>query len=96
MNSLIRHGFISDINASSRQARVCFPDMNNLVSDWLYVLQYPGGGVSVDVGVGGSADPHTHTASASMTGWFPSVNDPVLVLMEQGDNAAGYVLGVIP
>mgnify|MGYP007069896147 CR=1 FL=1 len=96
MESLVRHGYVSAVNTAKRQARVCFPDMDNMVSDWLYVLSYPGINVGVDVSIGGTEDPHYHHASAYVTRWFPAVNDPVLVLMEHGDNAAGYVLGVIP
>ena len=46
---------------------------------------------------GGSADTdqqgyHTHEINQ----WMPRINDRVLVLMEYGFNASGYILGVIP
>lgn len=123
--SLIRVGKVSSIDADNRKARVMFPGMGNMVSDWLPVLWYPGftntsngshdhtvsipsqSGKTSDDGtpihhhdwswVGGSADTdqqgyHTHEINQ----WMPRVNDRVLVLMEYGFNAAGYIVGVIP
>ena len=37
----IRVGIVSSIEPGGQKARVYFPTMNNMVSDWLYVLQYP-------------------------------------------------------
>lgn len=101
VESMVRIGFVSDVRPSKGQARVCFPDMSNMVSDWLYVMKYPGMGLSIN-----SAGAHSHggqvssdgghSHGGSISGWFPSVNDKVLVLMAYGFNSDGYILGVIP
>ena len=38
-NTSIRIGIVSSINADDSTARVFYPDHNNMVSGWLYVLQ---------------------------------------------------------
>lgn len=100
LNSLVRVGFVSDVNKAKGQARVCFPDMSNMISDWLYVMRYPHMSVTVS-----SAGSHNHggdvtsdgghSHSATITDWFPNVNDKVLVLMAYGFNSDGFILGVI-
>lgn len=42
IEKMLRVGVVSSVNASKKQARVHFPDQNNMVSDWLYVLQRGG------------------------------------------------------
>ncbi len=99
-NSLIRVGKVSSIDTSKKKARVYYPSMNNMVSDWLPVLQYPGIATSwsgshqhsYSGGETGSSGNHNHTTSS----WMPKVNDKVLVIMEFGFNSGGYVVGVIP
>ena len=100
-NSLIRVGKVSAINASQKKARVFYPSMSNMVSDWLPVLQFPAlktgsaGGHSHTDSMGGSTSgggSHSHTSSE----WMPKVNDKVLVVMEFGFNSGGYIMGVIP
>ena len=100
-NDLIRIGKVSSIDANNKKARVYYPARSNMVSDWLPVLQFPG----LTTGSSGShrhkdsqdgdttyAGGHTHTSSS----WMPKVNDKVLVIMEPGFNAPGYIAGVIP
>ncbi len=38
-NNATRVGIVSSINEADMTARVYYPDSNNLVSGWLYVLQ---------------------------------------------------------
>lgn len=40
--NMVRVGVVSDVKSSDKTARVIFPDSNNLVSGWLYVLQRSG------------------------------------------------------
>lgn len=98
-NSMIRVGKVSDVNNSALKARVFYPGMGNMVSDWLPVLQFPG----MTTNYAGShkhtspeetnsAGGHSHTTDK----WMPKVNDKVLVIMEYGFNSSGYVAGVIP
>ena len=103
-NSMVRVGFVSDVRKSNGTARVCFPDMDNMVSDWLYVMRYPNLTVYASTGSAGSHSHggavgsdggHTHGVSVSVTDWFPNVNDKVLVLMAYGFNSDGFILGVI-
>ena len=100
-NDLIRRGKVSAIDAPNLRARVFYPDRSNMVSDWLPVLQFPAlttnsaGSHKHTDSIGGSTSAgggHTHTASS----WMPKVNDKVLVIMEPGFNAPGYIAGVIP
>ena len=37
-SSILRFGYVSDYNPDKHQARVVFPDKDNLVSDWLPVI----------------------------------------------------------
>lgn len=103
-NSMVRVGFVSDVRKPNGTARVCFPDMDNMISDWLYVMRYPNLTVHVSTGSAGSHSHggavgsdggHSHSVSASVTDWFPNVNDKVLVLMAYGFNSDGFILGVI-
>jgi hypothetical protein len=122
---LLRVGKVSSVDSANRKARVIFPGMNNMVSDWLPVLWFPGftntsdgsHQHSVDLGTSsgetdyGGTPSHAHgvtvhngsatTANAGyhthqINQWMPRVNDRVVVAMEYGFNAAGYILGVIP
>ena len=38
-STMIRVGVVSSTNSTQRKARVIFPALDNLVSDWLFVLQ---------------------------------------------------------
>ncbi len=99
-NDLIRVGKVSVIDAANHRARVFYPSRSNMVSDWLPVLQFPGlttnysGGHkhTCPDGETNSAGSHNHTSSS----WMPKVNDKVLVIMDPGFNAPGYIAGVIP
>ena len=99
-NSMIRVGKVSDVNNTDLKARVFYPSMRNMVSDWLPVLQHPGsvnsaGSHSHTDSMGGgtsSAGGHSHSKAS----WMPNVNDKVLVVMEYGFNSQGYIVGVIP
>ena len=98
-NSLIRVGKVCNVNKDNKTARVYYPSMSNMVSDWLPVLQFPG--ITTD-----SAGGHKHTEpeetnyAGSHThkemSWMPTVNQKVLVIMEYGFNSGGYIAGVIP
>lgn len=98
-NDLIRIGKVSVIDAAKHRARVFYPSRSNMVSDWLTVLQFP----EMETNSAGS---HKHTSPAETnsagshshktTYWMPKVNDKVLVIMEPGFNAPGYIAGVIP
>jgi len=88
-SGMVRIGIVSSVDTSERKARVFFPDMNNMVSDWLYVLQRPREVVDVKESEG-------HTHSASVTSWLPKVNERVLVIYLYGWNTDGFILGVIP
>jgi len=102
-NSMIRVGIVSDVDTEKRRVRVYYPELSDMVSDWLYVLQRPFHGdadtapfkVSVSVG---TASGHTHPAYVTYSdgSWLPVVDAPVLVLYTHGFNTDGYVLGVIP
>ena len=93
-NSLIRVGVVSDVDNEKLRARVFYPDLSNMVSDWLYVLQRPfltNNPVSI-----GTTDGHTHYSSLGRRKWMPRVDDMVLVVHTFGSNTDGYIVGVIP
>lgn len=97
--NLIRIGIVSSVDPSKFTARVYYPQMDDLVSDWLPILQRP---VSVSMIRSG---PHKHSGATTTDGahmhdvmaenWMPKVNDRVLVLYEQGFSKDGYILGVL-
>lgn len=101
VNSMVRIGIVSALDKKSKTARAYYPDMGNMVSGWLYVLQRPGEAISTD-----TAGPHSHGGEVSSGGshshsgtvgtFMPKVNDRVLVLYPFGWNMDGYILGVIP
>lgn len=39
VENMIQAGIVSDVSDDGKQARVYFPDRNNMVSGWLKVLQ---------------------------------------------------------
>ena len=97
---LIRVGKVSAVDNNKFKARVYYPSMSNMVSDWLPVLQFPElttnsmGSHKHNDSIGGetsSGGNHKHTQSS----WMPKVNDKVLVIMEYGFNSGGYIAGVI-
>ena len=89
LNSMVRIGVVSALDKKKKTVRVYFPDMGNMVSGWLYVLQRTGETISTN-----SAMSHSH--SGKVESFMPKVNDRVLVLYPYGWNMDGYVLGVIP
>ena len=87
LQNLVRIGTVSAIDPITRKARVIFPD-KDFTSGWLYVLRYPGfgitledaGGHSHDITGGGTTDTagiHTHTVI--MADWMPEIDDRVLI-----------------
>lgn len=88
-NSMVRIGIVSVVDKPKKMCRVFYPDMNNMVSDWMYILQRPEEEIDVQY-----VDEHTH--NAEVVRWLPKVNDRVLVLYPCGWNTNGYVLGAIP
>ena len=101
-SSMVRKGVVSEVDDVKKRVRVFYPDLSNIVSDWLFVLQYPFYSESKYApwhvnATTGSADGHTHPVNISYSDnvWLPKVGDTVLVLHEYGFNSAGYVLGVI-
>lgn len=42
LDSMVRVGIVSVLDKKGKTARVYFPDMKNMVSGWLPVLQRPG------------------------------------------------------
>lgn len=87
--SMVRIGIVSSLDKEKLKARVFYPDMNDMVSDWLYVLQRPGEHVDVK-----TAADHKH--EAKVTTWMPDINMSVVVLYPYGWNMDGFILGVIP
>jgi len=87
-NTMVRVGKVSSVDSSKLMARVYYPSMSNMVSDWLPILQQPISGRT------GSADGHTHSIGGVTI--LPKVNDKVLVIYEYGFNSQGYIVGVIP
>ena len=107
LGQLVRVGKVSSVDAGELKARVLFEDRENMVSDWLQVLQRPKEIVEVE-----SSDSHSHGATASegtvsigyggshthtakVKTWMPEVGDHVLCLYLPMWNAAGFILGRI-
>ena len=84
-HSLVRIGIVSSVDGSSKKARVYFPDMTDMVSGWLSVLQHPHQAVSA-----------TDDVTVTLGDWMPAVNERVLCLYAHGFGADGFILGVIP
>jgi phage baseplate assembly protein gpV len=86
--SMVRIGIVSALDSSEKKVRVYYPDMNDMASDWLSVLQRTGESISTNTSQG-------HSHSGSVKTFMPKVNDRVLVLYPCGFNMDGFVLGVI-
>ncbi len=91
VDSMIRIGIVSSVDGL--KARVYFPDQGNMVSDWLFVLQYPNMPVTGDTS---GAAGHSHSVDGVVGTWAPDVNAKVLCLFPPGTDTDGYILGVIP
>ena len=94
MDSIIRIGKVSDINAANRTVRVRFNDVN-ITSGWLKVLRTP-------PFIGNDDPPKEVTKTEKEAGhfhelkiitWFPAVGETVLCLYNPGFNEDGYVIG---
>ncbi len=79
----IRVGIVSSIEPGGQKARVYFPTMDNMVSDWLYVLKHPNARVEID------------GEDVPVKDWYPNVNDMVVCAFLYGENTDGFILGVI-
>ena len=98
--NMLRVGVVSSVDATKKTARVLFPDADDMVSGWLYVLQRivetdSKGGHRHSDSLGGDTSysgGHTHNTSV----WMPKVKDRVLCLMMVGSETDGYILGGIP
>lgn len=88
VDSMVRVGIVSAVNSELKTARVYFPDMDNMMSDWLPVLQRSGEKLSISTSQG-------HSHSGTVSSFLPKVNAKVLVLYPYGFNMDGYILGVI-
>ena len=86
--NLVRVGVVSAVKQDELTVRVHFPQFDNMVSDWLKVLQHPS---SYSVSL---YENHNHTVSFRYR--MPKVNDLVSVAYTPGFSVDGYVLGVIP
>lgn len=103
--NLVRVGKVSAVDQERLRVRVYFPQLDNLVSDWLSVLQFPRPQLQLyttsagshthgdEVSSGGS---HRHNLEFTLIPWMPSVDNLVLVLYTPGFSVDGYVLGVVP
>jgi len=98
---MVRIGIVSSVDKPKLMARVYYPDMSNMVSDWMKVIQqqhpyttYDGNHTHTDSVGGTTASNGSHRHKVEP--WMPDVNDKVLVLMQVGFNSTGYILGVIP
>lgn len=89
LDSLVRVGVVSVVDPAKKMCRVFFPDLEDMVSDWMPVLQRPGEKVVVK-----SSEGHTHEAEVGV--WLPKEKARVLVVYPFGWNTNGYVVGVIP
>lgn len=90
LKNMVRIGKVSSINASQNTVRVIFPDLNNMVSGNLRLVQRMGG--SVRIGSAG-AQPHSH--EASLGAWLPEIGEMVLCLYLPVEDGDGFVLGGI-
>ncbi len=91
LDCMIRIGIVSSV--SGEKARVYYPDQRNMVSDWLYVLQYPNLPVTGETDTSGG---HRHNIDATAGSWAPEINAKVLCIFPPGTDTDGYILGVIP
>lgn len=89
IDSMVRVGVVSSIDAEKKRARVYFPDRGNVVSGWLFVLQRTGETIQTEE----EAD---HSHEGTVGGWMPGIGDVVLTVYPAGWNTDGYILGVIP
>jgi len=81
--NLVRIGTVSAVDAGKKKARVIFRDKNDLVSDWLPVLQHSGAGVTCG------------SSSGTLGYWMPAVNHTVLVIYLPVFNGDGFIMGAI-
>ena len=96
----LRIGTVSEVNESSRQARVRFPDVD-IISGWLRVIKTPPFIPAANVtqktestsGGSGESSFASHSHELVILPWFPKVGDAVLCLYDTSFNGDGYVIG---
>jgi hypothetical protein len=72
--NLVRVGIVSSVDANALKARVYYPQLDNLVSDWIPVLQHPlitsteVSGAHAHAGTAGSDGAHDHAGEVTSDG----------------------------
>ena len=107
LGRLVRVGKVSSIDTPNLKARVLFEEKDNMVSDWLQVLQRPkeiveveadgnhSHGASASEGTVSISSGGSHTHQAKVKTWMPEIGDHVLCLYLPMWNSAGFILGRI-
>lgn len=103
LENMVKVGKVSSVNATAKTARVIFPDLDNMVSGELSVLQHPRAGVAIkEDGEHSHAVTNeacscagTHVHKATVTSWMPNVGETVLCIFPAIPDSDGYVLGVM-
>lgn len=102
VSSMVRVGFVTDVDNGKRLARVKYPDTEKS-SDWLSVLVnrdfIPDYSVpqrtEFEEGGEGEKAFEKHKHDLIIKPWMPKVNDQVLVLYLPVRNGDGFILGGI-
>lgn len=96
----MRIGIVMAVNKDDRTCRVKFPDLDDIISDWISVVQRPKAELIIKPDGKhsryGMDDAPQHDHKESATGiWMPVVNDTVLCICQPIFNGDAFVLGVI-
>ena len=82
IDRMVQLGTVTAVDPGNNRVRVLFPE-TGMTSDWLQVLRCP---------------PHvagTDGSPLNVEGWFPNINDTVVVLYIPVRDSDGYVIGGI-
>lgn len=82
IDRMVQRGTVTAVDPVNHRVRVLFPE-TGMTSDWLQVLKCPSRVVDID------------GRPLYVEGWFPDINDTVVVLYIPVRDSDGYVIGGI-
>ena len=107
LRNMIRKGIVQSVDTTAMKARVKFPDKGGIISGELHILITPRNVISAEKnGNGGKVEAteleydksgtptkESHSHSAYITNWVPTIGSMVLCLMIPDGDGEGYILG---
>ena len=95
LESMVRIGKVSSVNAADRTARVAFEDRNNLVSGPLKIIKNPPFVTVKETTLTYGDQTENHAHDVTVSPWLPSPGEMVLCVFLPNGDGDGFVIGGI-